>query len=337
MSLNLSLITPRYVCQLSDRRLRRFTSDGTTELDTDNSIKLTTFGCRNARVSIAFHGIGGHSNGTLTEHWLLETLQEFVKTNDSIETALKKLGQKTSLWIKGIRARNPSDLRHSFVITGWTNTNIPFIFLLSNYQRLTSPEKASIPWPEFKSSQSYLGGNASPNGFSFFRGGDTRTLSAEDIELINRTAQEDGAKVEDVVKIMSRAINNAAKKSRSKGISETSISSILLPGNPEVKWDQHYETRKEVGYMPNLVSKITMWGMEFHAGAGVPPWVIRDTRKLFSPNENITKGRFIKAMRNVPSTFRTGDQIPLNLDPVITKFLMALPPGLNQREIENAL
>jgi hypothetical protein len=338
MSLNLSLITPRYVCQVSDRRLRRFNRDGTNELYTDQANKATVLGCRDAACAIAFHGIGAGLDGTPTDFWLKETLQKVNPSKHSIDDILEELSQKSSSWMMEIRTVHPtSALHHTFVLTGWVHARVPFIALVSNYQRLDSDTKAAKPWSEFIISARYLSHTSSRIGFCFFRGGSTSDLLKDDIELVCRMAQDQGAQPKDVVQIMARAIHHAAKKSKPKVISEISVSTVLLPGDPGVQCDQHYEPRKEVMYMPNIIGMIPIWGAEIYTGDGVPPWRIRDIRKSFPQNEYVTKGGFIKAMQNVPSTYRTGDQIPSTLDPVVTKFLNALPVGLSQREIEEAL
>ncbi len=152
-----------------------------------------------------------------------------------------------------------------------------------------------------------------------------------------RLAKDPGAKPKDIVQVMARAIHRAAKKSTSKAISENSVSTLLLPGDHTVRSDQHYETRKGVWYAPNILGTFPKMGIEMYTGGGLPPWRIRDIRDSFPQNDYVTKGEFIKAMQDAPSTYRTGDEIPPNLDSTITKFLNALPKELSQREIEDAL
>ncbi len=152
MSLNLSLITPRFVCQVSDRRLRRVTRDGTNELYTDQANKATIFECKDAICAITFHGIGASLDGTSTDRWLMDRLEEIYPTQHSIVEILEELRKKSSSWMmmmeQGAIGAKPA-LCHTFVIVGWVKARLPFIAFVANYELLLKHNKVGKPWPEF--------------------------------------------------------------------------------------------------------------------------------------------------------------------------------------------
>ena len=142
-----------------------------------------------------------------------------------------------------------------------------------------------------------------------------------------------GAKPKDVINIIARVIRNAADSCNL--ISKNCMSTLLLPGEPGVQCTYHSVSGTQAFYMPNIVGLISMWGIQIYTGEGTPPWHIRDIREAMPAQ--LTKRRIVKGMRKIPVGYKTGDDLPADLDPVLKRFLEALPPGITEKEILDAL
>jgi hypothetical protein len=336
MTLSITTATLKYVCQISDRRLRCIRPDGTTELYTDHANKATLLWCKDAKVTITYYGIGAdHTNETRTDTWLVKTLQKSNPTKNLIERVLEELGEQASDWMGNLRSKSraPAEVfRHTFLAAGWVDARIPVIFYISNYENLKTKEEALQPWSEFASSSSRPEPNAA-NPCSIHTGGAYKSLKDEDFKLLSRVVKNAGAKPEDVINIIVRSIRNAADSCSLIG--KSCMSTLLLPGEPGVQCHYHSASGTQASYMPNIVGPVSMWDVEIYRGDGTPPWQIRDIREAMPAQ--LTKRQVVKGMRKIPAGYKTGDGLPADLDPVIKRFLESLPPGITEHEILDAL
>ena len=195
MTLSITVTTLRYVCQVSDRRLRCVRRDGTTELYTDHANKATLLQCKDAIVAITYHGIGeDHTDGTRTDTWLVKALQKSNPTKNSVKRVLEELGEQASAWMDNLRNRScgPTEaFRHTFVAAGWVDVTTPVVFYISNYEHLKTKEEAIEPWPEFVGSFSRPEPNAG-NPCSIHAGGAYESLEEEDVELLSELCKFQG-------------------------------------------------------------------------------------------------------------------------------------------------
>jgi len=341
MTLSITATTLRYVCQVSDRRLRCVRRDGTSEIYTDHANKATLLQCKDAIMAITYYGIGeDHINGTRTDIWLVKALQKSNPMENSVKRVLEELGEQASIWMKSLRHKShgPSEFfRHTFVAAGWVDFDVPVVFYVSNFEHLKTKEEALQPWSEFVGSFSRPKPNA-VNPCSIHAGGAYESLEDEDVKLLSTVMQKPGAKPKDVINIIVRAIHNAADSCSLIG--KNCMSTLLLPGEPGVQCDYHSASGTQESYMPNIVGWIPMWGVEIYTGEGIPPWhirKIRDRRIREARPVKLTKSQIVKGMRGVPVGYKTGDVLPANLDPALASFLEALPSGITEKEILDAL
>ena len=332
MTLNITVTTSKYVCQVSDRRLRRLRRDGRTELFTDQANKSTILRCRDAVVAVTYQGIGEDLSTTRTDVWLVGALQKSRPTDNSIKKVLEEFREQSSEWMNNLRRchRGADEaLRHTFVFAGWVNQTCPTVFCVSNYENLKTHEEVSPPWPEFVATVSRPMPD-SRHSCSLYLGGAHAALEKGDTQLLTNVIQKEGAQPKDVINIMVRAVQNAAQASSLVG--ENCTSTLLLPGQHGVECDSHSPSGTPMSYMPNIVGKISMWGIEILAGNGTPAWRIREAIP-----QHMTKAMIVKGLRQLPVGYRTGDKLPLGLDRQIIEFLEALPPGITEHEIRDVL
>ena len=69
MTLSITVATPNYICQASDRRLVRLRADGAPETYTDQAGKELSLRLEDIRVLVTYHGIGEDFTGIRTQKW----------------------------------------------------------------------------------------------------------------------------------------------------------------------------------------------------------------------------------------------------------------------------
>ena len=139
MTLNLSLVTPRYVIQVSDRRLSRLDASGKLVSYTDDLTKATVLVTCDTFSVVAYHGIGMDHTRLRTDDWLVGVLTELKPADKPLTEVLETLNGKASKWISDISSAtgiNLGEFRHSFVLSGWQFDERSFTFLVSHARRV---------------------------------------------------------------------------------------------------------------------------------------------------------------------------------------------------------
>ena len=268
MTLNISLSTNRYVIQVSDRQLTEFDASG--HIKKTDANKATVLVCSDAFVVITYHGIGRDHTGTLTDDWLVETLNNLKPFNRPVKDVLENLRIEATKWIRtisGATHRPVETLRHTFFVTGWHARSTPVVFLVSNFENLKTKERVDNAWSEFAGSFSKPKPEAK-NYYSLRGGGDVSARVMEDSELLARLAQLSGAKPEDVLNVMVQSLRKAA--SRSDLISKNCISTVLLKGSTLAKCAYHTDAPGATVYAPNFVGPYSISGVKITRGV-LPP------------------------------------------------------------------
>ena len=165
MTLSITVATPNYICQASDRRLVRLRADGAPETYTDQAGKELWLRLEDIRVLVTYHGIGEDATGTRTQAWLLEELKKADASRSPIGEVFSELAGQASLWVGNMYRKCPRSqrrlLRHTFLAVGWHASGTPALFQVSNFEHLETGEEAQDPWLEFKSESSILKPNTS--------------------------------------------------------------------------------------------------------------------------------------------------------------------------------
>ncbi len=259
MTLNLSLVTPRYAIQVSDRRLSRVDRNGKLISYTDDLTKATVLVTRDTFSAITYHGVGMDHSGLRTDDWLVRALTEQKPAEKRLTDVLENLQREASGWISSLSAATgvgQGELRHSFVISGWQFDERPFTFLLSNYEDLKSGELRDIAQPGFRStfSRPKLG---KETAFQLMARGDTRGLPESEGELVSRLAKTPGAKPDDIVNILVKSLRKSAARPHST-VSPDCISVIIERGDHTAKCLFHSSDGARVIHTPHYVGPITI-------------------------------------------------------------------------------
>lgn len=140
MTLNLTLVHPSGIVQVSDRRLVNY-ADG--RLMADDANKAVIIRCRNASLAITFSGIGGLGTPSRASYrgvddWLAESAQDAGIAELGADDAVEFVRSEATDWFR----RNRIDQQaHTFVVAGWVDRSragppgIPTVWRISNVDR----------------------------------------------------------------------------------------------------------------------------------------------------------------------------------------------------------
>jgi probable HAF family extracellular repeat protein len=138
MTLNISLVSRWGIHQSSDFRL---VDVDQRSLVSDHSPKLFQLAYQDWVGNVTYCGIG-RWHGSDTSDWLKEWLSHQFGEQRTYEDVLEVICEQGSSWLRDIYHFTKRDFSHTFVLTSFLDGN-PVISLVSNYQRLDTPELAS--------------------------------------------------------------------------------------------------------------------------------------------------------------------------------------------------
>ncbi len=101
MTLNVTLLHPKFVLQASDRRLTALYEDGRTELF-DNANKAVVPSTSDAVLTITFTGLG-RIGKRYVDDWLTDMLQEAGAAELIAEEALEVIRTQASAWFDSFK------------------------------------------------------------------------------------------------------------------------------------------------------------------------------------------------------------------------------------------
>jgi hypothetical protein len=251
-------MTPRYVIQVSDRRLSRIDRRGRVHWYTDDLNKAILLVTHDSFSAITYHGIGMDHTRLRTDDWLVGKLTELKPADKPLTTILESLKSEASKWIADISFATTLDLRHlrhSFLMSGWHSNARPFVFLVSNYEDLKLKERVDVAWDEFRAtfSRPKLGKD---RAYRLMARGDTSGLPMSDSELIGRLVQTPGAKPDDIVNVLVRSLRYAAGVSST--VSPECLSVVIEKGQHMANCKYHGVDVSPVIHAPHYVGPFTM-------------------------------------------------------------------------------
>lgn len=152
MTLIVAVGSPRYVVQVSDRRL---SSGGTVRSDEAN--KAGTLTCANARVAFGYSGLAT-AYGFHTHRWLLEGLCKLGPPDFALRQILERLTEYSTesfATVPAIQRCSRADRRLSIMFTGFLyEADPPFLVqaIVTNFQNFSTGVDSVVCWPEFQGS-----------------------------------------------------------------------------------------------------------------------------------------------------------------------------------------
>lgn len=266
MTLNLTLTTPRYLIQISDRRLSRIDRGGQILSYTDDLNKATLLVTQDAFAAITYHGLGMDHTGLRADDWLVDHLTDMKPIKMPIRSILDRLAERSTEWVSDIAASSEVDrrlLRHSFVLSAWHRLEDPYLFLVSNYEDQKSHERSDFAWQQFRWTFSRPK-PGSERAYALKGFGDTGALPMSDSVLLARLAQDPGAKPEDLVNILVRSLRAAARTSTS--VSPDCVSVLVQRGETVANCKYHSFGEESVIHAPHYVGPFTMSHIQISLG-----------------------------------------------------------------------
>lgn len=336
ISVNINVVNPRYVLQVSDRRLLRRTASGDWEFYADQANKMTVLRCEDAYLSIVYHGLG-EIGGSRTDLWLVEQLRGIAARHLDIETVADRLAAMATnafrpYWAGGARAEQ---MRHSFMMVGWHRSGNSFVYIVSNYELLHPRTQKTKAHKQFQTQVRVA--PASKKGSAILTtGGAKSRLAPKDGRLINKLIRDPGADPRDVRNVIARTIQDGATKDFQ--ISAECMSAIIEKkpivekGELVHECEFHSPGETSVGFMPNQVGDIDLLGIKVHWGEGIPRWFITGLIP-----EDLSGAQIIRELANLPEGYVSGDALPHEMDARVANFLQSLPLGLSPDQIHEAL
>ncbi len=271
VSLNISLITHEYVCQVSDRRFTYLDCERKPAHFEDSECKSVIFESADAYMLISYHGVGQFADGKKTDIWIVDTLTELRKTASSSKDMIMGIRDRATEYFR----RSCGSFRHSFVLAGWlfTPNPRPIIMTISNYERFLDNEISRSPVAESKFTASWIRLRKDTKyGCGVYCGGLFDKVREKDWSTLKQIAQAKGAKPKDIVAFIVRAIRGAADRSRYIGKNCMSCFSTAR----EITASCSYHPNESSGllYAPHYISTkgIAIRNVEIWRGLGLPPW-----------------------------------------------------------------
>jgi len=117
MTLNLTLLGPPYVVQVSDRRLTYVTTSGSIVVDEDDANKAVVLSCSDSLLAITFTGLG-RLYTTRVDEWLLNVLLEEALCEMEAAIAVERFSELATDWFQSFRATWTGP--HTFIFAGFS-------------------------------------------------------------------------------------------------------------------------------------------------------------------------------------------------------------------------
>jgi hypothetical protein len=143
MTLNVTILHPHYILQVSDRRLTSIRA-GQVISAVDDANKAVILCCADAVLTITYTGLGQFL-GRGVDDWLVDALQESGAAELSGDSAVEMLRERANAWFKDI-GRVWSGL-HVFTIAGWQAGSPPQrrLWFLASEEGATDFEVLACP------------------------------------------------------------------------------------------------------------------------------------------------------------------------------------------------
>ena len=271
MSLSISIIRNKYICQVSDRRFTFKSGNGKALHFEDSECKSIIYESADAYVLISYHGIGQFANGKKTDIWIVETLIEIGNSATSIYDTVKSIRDKATEYFR----IHCSESAHSFVLTGWlfSPKPRPIIITISNYERFIDNKISRSPMPESEFKESWIRIREDTiHGCAIYCGGLYDKVQSKDWNTLTRIAQANGAKPADIVAFIVKAIREAAK--RSEYIGKNCMSCFSEAKEITASCAYHPSDSSALLYAPHYYNSkgIAIRNVEIWTGPGLPPW-----------------------------------------------------------------
>jgi len=223
MTLVLTCISPKYVTQVSDRRLTWITgpNKGKTEDKTNKAIVVCN------RLVIGYTGLA-QIDGQKTDDWILDVVSSV--TPYSVERIKKTLAERATKSFEGIRLPS-KQRRHAFMISGWArldSRNAPFTSFVSIISN--AHDFASIKWLDEAQSEFKTGFTALGNR-PYFLAAAGQPIKMATLHRLNRqisayVSRERGP--EAYIELLANAIRETARYYKSVG---KNLMAISLPAS----------------------------------------------------------------------------------------------------------
>lgn len=255
MTIIISLVTSRYVIQVSDMRMS-WIDPSTGELfyedDLVKSILITT---QDSFSIMSYTGIARDSKGVRTDDWVIKKISSMKPTTKRLTEIMSNLATEATKWFTDISRAPGVDIRHlhhSFLVSGWYVNNRPFYFLVSNCEDLNLEKNNTddpAPWISFRTSF-YCPRPGKNRSFKLKTVGDFEGLPLSKGTLVGELAQIPGAKPHDIVNIMTKSILQASEVTQT--VSPQCMSTVIERGG-NAHCGYHNKDGPSVDFLPHYV------------------------------------------------------------------------------------
>jgi hypothetical protein len=156
MTLVLTCLSPKYVIQVSDRRLTWLTGPNKGK-EADDKTNKAVVACN--RLVVGYSGLA-KIGGQKTDDWILAVVSSV--TPYSVERIKKTLAERATKSFEKIKFPSKQK-RHAFMISGWARFDsrdaplTPFVSIISNAHDFASPKWLDEAQNEFKTGFTALG------------------------------------------------------------------------------------------------------------------------------------------------------------------------------------
>lgn len=222
MTLVLTSISPKYVIQVSDRKLTWLTGPNKGKEADDKTNKAVVV-CN--RLVIGYTGLA-KIGGQKTDDWILDVVSSVIPY--SVERIKKTLAERANKNFERIRLPS-KDKRHAFMISGWARFDsqdaplTPFVSIISN-----AHDFAAIKWLDEAQNEFTTGSTALGNHPYFLAAAGqpikTATLNRLKRQISTYVSRERGP--EAYIELLATAIRETARDYKNVG---TNLMAISLP------------------------------------------------------------------------------------------------------------
>jgi len=310
LSLNITIVTGRYILQVSDLSLTAIKKIGPPSLFTNYAIKSTVISCRDALVSCVYHGIGEFDH-LRTDAWLVEEMSKCNISTLPLQNVVKLIRTKFTEWYEQIAKYTRCNMPHTFVLAGYHSNGKAFYALISNYERFTKSPMPTELSNHFRSSGIVLRKYIDTSCFVSIRGYN-QDVSESDTKLLWHLSATSGAKPKDVTAVAVRTLRKVA--SLSDCISNHCISTLMLPNRPSLchYWSDSDNTK----FLPNIIGRCIIHRPVISDGIVVPPWQIRNAIPTGVQDLDL-----LKELRNFPNNYKSGEPLSREISDQLNKFI----------------
>jgi hypothetical protein len=242
LTLNVTLVSDRFIACASDRRLT--TIDG--KIVSERSMKLTAFATHSAYGFIAYNGIGCDQNGETPSDWLSNIPDIGTLTLKSLAERVRDIAEPRINTLKGAFRRIP---KHTFVISAFELTT-PVIGMISNYETLGDEPDAETARPsldvQFRVPKPVTSGAVVATGDAGQSGGNRM----RDLFAVLKSRKP----VERITRLMVKTVRDSAFERECRGSVGTSVALGVWPMGGQCTTSSHVVGGTSVEEMPNFLS-----------------------------------------------------------------------------------